>query len=88
MKRRNAKRKTQNPGGGRGWWGWAVLLLAVVVCVSLARGARGEDSSPLSQLLKDVGIDQRMGAQVPMDLQFRDEAGNLVRLRDLQRGNR
>jgi protein SCO1/2 len=31
-------------------------------------------------LLKDVGIDQKLGQQVPLDLMFRDEAGKTVRL--------
>ncbi|NJC89380.1 MAG: SCO family protein [Desulfuromonas sp.] len=30
-----------------------------------------------------VGIDEQLGARLPLDLNFRDEAGNLVRLRDL-----
>ena len=34
-----------------------------------------------SPLLKKVGIDQKMGAQVPLDLAFDDEAGQLVTLR-------
>jgi protein SCO1/2 len=34
-----------------------------------------------SPLLKKVGIDQRMGAQVPLDLAFNDESGQLVTLR-------
>ena len=42
--------------------------------------------SPQQLFLRDVGIDQHMGAQIPLDLQFRDEANNLVYLRDLQRG--
>jgi protein SCO1 len=65
------------------WWGGcvaAVILLFAVMC------ARGADTSPQGQLLEGVGIDQKMGGQVPMGLEFRDEAGNLVHLRDLQRG--
>src|SRR5262249_49179401 len=30
----------------------------------------------------DVGIDQRLNEQLPLDLAFRDEAGQTVRLRD------
>jgi protein SCO1/2 len=33
-------------------------------------------------LLKGIGIDQRVNAQVPLDLPFRDEAGRAVRLGD------
>jgi protein SCO1/2 len=32
--------------------------------------------------LRDVGIDQRVGGQLPLDLHFRDEAGRDVRLAD------
>jgi protein SCO1/2 len=34
-----------------------------------------------SPLIKKVGIDQKMGAQVPLDLAFNDESGRLVTLR-------
>ena len=34
-----------------------------------------------SPLLKKVGITQKMGAQVPLDLEFNDESGQLVKLR-------
>ncbi|HKP72866.1 MAG TPA: SCO family protein [Pyrinomonadaceae bacterium] len=32
--------------------------------------------------LKDIGIDQRLGNQVPLDVQFRDETGQTVKLGD------
>src|SRR6202046_4103204 len=32
-------------------------------------------------LLKDVGIDQKLGQQVPLDLPFRDETGQAVQLK-------
>ena len=32
--------------------------------------------------LKDIGIDQKLNQQVPLDLQFKDEAGNTVKLGD------
>jgi protein SCO1/2 len=34
-------------------------------------------------ILRDVGIDQKLGAQIPLDTVFSDEAGNPVRLRDV-----
>lgn len=37
-------------------------------------------SSNLPPLLSDVGIDQKLNNQIPLDLPFRDEAGNEVRL--------
>jgi protein SCO1/2 len=36
--------------------------------------------SPLKSIIQDVGIDQRLNAQVPLELEFRDEAGRRVRL--------
>jgi protein SCO1/2 len=41
-------------------------------------GAAAELNKPA--YLRDVGIDQKLGAQVPLDLTFRDEAGQPVRL--------
>jgi protein SCO1/2 len=47
---------------------------------------RGQDSGPASQVdpasLKDIGIDQHLDQQIPLDLQFKDENGNPVRLGD------
>jgi protein SCO1/2 len=43
-------------------------------------GVRADDSR--LDLLKQVGIDQHLGAQVPTDLHFRDETGRDVRLGD------
>lgn len=37
-------------------------------------------STSLPPLLRNVGIDQKLNNQVPLDLVFRDEAGNEVRL--------
>ncbi|HJQ22334.1 MAG TPA: SCO family protein [Blastocatellia bacterium] len=41
---------------------------------------RAAGSKP--KLLDNVGIDQRLNQQVPLDLTFRDESGNTVRLGD------
>jgi protein SCO1 len=41
---------------------------------------RAEDKRPAA--LRDAGITQRMGEQVPLDLTFRDETGRLVQLRE------
>ncbi|HEV7223038.1 MAG TPA: SCO family protein [Pirellulales bacterium] len=38
--------------------------------------------SPLDGMLNEIGIDQRLGAQLPLDLEFRDEGGDKVRLGD------
>jgi protein SCO1/2 len=38
--------------------------------------------------LKDIGIDQKLNQPVPLDLQFRDESGNTVKLGDYFRAGR
>jgi protein SCO1 len=58
----------------------AVLAILLAVC---AAGLRADTSLPTP--LRDVGYDQRLGAQVPLDLAFRDEAGRPVRLGELVR---
>ncbi|HEX5734639.1 MAG TPA: SCO family protein [Blastocatellia bacterium] len=44
------------------------------------QGAPPAESKP--RILKEVGIDQRLGEQLPLDLTFRDENGDAVRLGD------
>jgi protein SCO1 len=44
--------------------------------------AAGAQQPQALSLLKGVGIDQNLGAQVPLDAQFRDESGQTVRLGD------
>lgn len=36
--------------------------------------------SPLGGMIREIGIDQKLGDQLPLDLPFRDERGNDVRL--------
>jgi protein SCO1/2 len=44
------------------------------------QGAPHAESKP--RILKEVGIDQRLGEQLPLDLTFRDEYGETVRIGD------
>lgn len=46
-----------------------------------APGAPSEAPLPTPPL-KDIGFDQRLGETVPLDLAFKDEAGQVVHLRD------
>jgi protein SCO1/2 len=70
------------------------LLLAIAVSAAVAApsaassaatspapiaGPAGDDRP---KILKEVGIDQKLGAAVPLDLAFKDETGRDVRLRD------
>lgn len=45
-------------------------------------GASAQNSKVMPPQLKNVGIDQRLNNQVPLDLVFRDETGKKVRLGD------
>lgn len=55
-------------------------LLALVSAVSAFAQVRNASQQP--PVLRNVGIDQKLNQQVPLDLPFRDEAGNAVRLGD------
>lgn len=57
------------------------LLLFVCVLLALTAGVANAHSER-PDLLKDVGIDQKLNQSIPLDLPFRDERGNPVRLRD------
>jgi protein SCO1 len=56
-----------------------VCLLSVVVLVMPAWGHHSAQHQPPGAL-REVAFDQRLNEQVPLDLVFRDEAGNPVRL--------
>jgi protein SCO1 len=65
----------------------AIALTAVAFCFALnARPADAQLSDPMQSvgvrpdLLKNVGIDQKLNQQVPLDLTFRDESGKTVQL--------
>jgi protein SCO1/2 len=56
------------------------------VLVSTATAAFAQPAQERPRILRDVGYDQRLGEQVPLDLVFRDESGRDVPLRSLFRG--
>ena len=76
--------------------------LGLLLCGALVAGAAAADAPwvhapqaerqtgiPSTQMpgkLRDVGFDQNLGAQVPVDLVFRDETGHDVTLQSLLRG--
>jgi protein SCO1/2 len=68
--------------------------LGVAIWAAAAGAAAAQPGAPrpvkpaadLPKQLEGVGIDQRLGEQVPLDLAFRDETGRTVRLRDLAGG--
>src|SRR5688572_26752168 len=54
------------------------MLFAAAISPAALTSAWGE--SPVTEVLQHVGIEQRLAAQVPLELQFRDESGQPVRL--------
>ena len=50
------------------------------------RPEMGAPSTGLPSVLREVGIDQKLNEQVPLDLVFRDETGKQVQLREFFRG--
>jgi len=73
---------------------WLVFVALLVSRLESSAGAQSpvdqtslaEVAGPIDSMLKNVGIDQRLGAQVPLELEFRDEEGQTVRLADLMHG--
>ena len=55
-----------------------VAAFAMMIGAALAGHAQGFNQKP--RLLTDVGIDQKLNSQVPLNLTFRDEAGRTVQL--------
>jgi protein SCO1/2 len=67
----------------------AGLLLLTAYCLPLTVLGQyaqppqgGVSSNDVPFALRDIGIEQRLNEQVPLDLNFRDEAGRTVRLGD------
>lgn len=59
-----------------------VRTLIVTLSLTLLAPAVVRGQSRLPPSLRDVGFDQRLGAQLPLDLTFRDESGRTVTLGD------
>jgi protein SCO1/2 len=57
-------------------------LAAAGLALACAVSAFAQRQEPLPKELEGVGIDERLGAVVPLDLEFTDEAGKRVRLGD------
>ena len=69
----------------------AVTLLATVWVPAVPGGQTmpsqglaeaGQPSGAKPGILSEIGIDQRIGEQLPLDLPFTDESGRAVRLGD------
>ena len=73
------------------WSVWCAVMLtrlesAVLAQAPVDQSSLAQPAGPIDSMLASVGIDQRLGEQVPLDLEFRDEAGETVRLADLMHG--
>lgn len=66
----------------------ARAALALVLLVLAPITARSQAPPSPGSIIERVGFDQKLGAQVPLDLTFHDETGQTVRLKDLMRPNR
>jgi len=58
------------------------LLLAIATCVVAPSRALAANPATQPAILNDVGIDQKLDAQVPLGATFRDEKGRTVQLKD------
>lgn len=59
----------------------SISLVCAVICAA-AVGVRAQVPTARPQLLRDVGIDQKLGDQIPLNLPFRDSSGKTVILGD------
>jgi protein SCO1/2 len=58
------------------------LAASLLALASLAAVARADNSATAPELPGKVALQQKLNAQVPLDLMMRDEAGRIVRLRE------
>ena len=68
--------------------GGGLVIAALLTSMALAdmQPSSGQPASVQPEALRGLGIEQRLNHQVPLDLAFRDESGELVTLGSLLRG--
>ena len=59
---------------------WGLLSLAVLVLTFGVISKCAFSQSQLPEAIRNVGIDQRLNEQLPLDIEFRNEEGRLVNL--------
>lgn len=64
------------------------FLIAVILATALAAQSDAQMIEGLPSEMQGVGIDDKSGDQVPMDLRFKDENGNIVTFGDICDGER
>jgi protein SCO1/2 len=61
-----------------------VLVSAIVTCaggpMALAQSGLTQLNIVPNSVVEKIGVDQKLGAPIPLDLEFRDESGGTVRL--------
>ncbi|MGL4513797.1 MAG: SCO family protein [Lacipirellulaceae bacterium] len=65
-----------------------LLLASALVALASPVHCWGQLVEPLPAEMQGVGIDDKAGDQLPLDLEFRDERGQPIKLADLFRGDR
>lgn len=65
-----------------------LTFLAASVCAPLLAAPAVAQDNSLPSSLRGLGIDQKLNAQIPLDLTFRDDTGRPVRLGDLFDGRK
>src|ERR1700737_3557867 len=83
---RKTDRCAARAAGGEAMRRIASRAAQVGVVLLLACTAFADNSATPPKLPGEVSVVQNLNAQVPLDLMFRDEAGRVIRLRELFRG--
>ncbi len=66
--------------------GLRLLVTAAVLAAAAAQPAAAHLRDPQDDILKAIGVDEKLGAAVPRDLSFRNQDGAAVRLGDVLAG--
>jgi protein SCO1/2 len=61
---------------------FCLTVLAIAFATGLAARVEAQTTYGRPALLRNVGIDQKMGAQLPLDVSFTDDQGRAVTLRE------
>ena len=62
-------------------WGRRLMVIVLVIgMMAVARQARAQRSGQMPQAFKNVGLDQKLGEVVPLDIAFQNEKGKEVQL--------
>jgi protein SCO1 len=60
----------------------AAVIILLVCAMPVPIASQTAEQSTVSKVFNDVGLDQRLGNSIPLDLTFRDETGATVKLGD------